>query len=99
MERRAVGTAADGAVEELANQRRVVHAFEFQMSRWLGTAFPKRYYPAIHRPRGKRVSGHLPVTMMMEPDLIMSVRRMLTTLAASVLVGGPPTPARAQGFP
>jgi hypothetical protein len=57
MERRAVGTAADGAVEELANQRRVVHAFEFQMSRWLVTAFPKRYFPAIpigHVARGCR---------------------------------------------
>ena len=58
MERRAVGTAADGAVEELANQRRVAHAFEFQMSRVrFVTAFPKRYFPAIpigHVARGCR---------------------------------------------
>jgi len=45
MERRAVGTAADGAIEELANQRRVVHAFRFQMSRWLGNRLSKRYFP------------------------------------------------------
>jgi NAD(P)-dependent dehydrogenase (short-subunit alcohol dehydrogenase family) len=37
MERRAVGKAADGAVEELANQRRVAHAFEFRMARWRGS--------------------------------------------------------------
>jgi hypothetical protein len=35
--------------------------------------------------------------MMMEPDLIMSVRRMLTALAASVLVCGAAIPAQAQG--
>src|SRR3981081_254335 len=34
------------------------------------------------------MSGHLPVTIMREPDLVMSVRRMLTALAASVLVCG-----------
>src|SRR6266403_3154054 len=60
----------------------------------------KRIFPGYpHRPRGKRVSGHLPVTMMMEPDLIMSVRRMLTALAASVLVCGAAIPAQAQGVP
>jgi len=37
--------------------------------------------------------------MMMEPDLIMSVRRMLTALAASVLVCGAAIPAQAQGVP
>src|ERR1700730_1118357 len=36
MERRAVGKAAVGAVEELANQRRVAGVFEFRMSRWRG---------------------------------------------------------------
>jgi len=35
--------------------------------------------------------------MMMEPDSIMSVRRMLTALAASVLVCGIVIPAQAQG--
>src|SRR5882757_3906542 len=60
----------------------------------------KKIFPGYpHRPRGKRVSGHLPVTMMMEPDLIMSVRRMLTALAASVLVCGAAIPAQAQGVP
>src|SRR6202011_640937 len=34
------------------------------------------------------MSGHLPVTIMREPDLVMSVRRMLTALVVSVLVCG-----------
>jgi hypothetical protein len=42
------------------------------------------------------MSGHLPVTMMREPDLVMSVRRMLIALAASALVGGGAIPAQAQ---
>src|SRR3982074_3784336 len=42
------------------------------------------------------MSGHLPVTIMREPDLVMSVRRMLTALAASVLVFGVTGPAQAQ---
>jgi invasion associated locus B (IalB) protein len=42
------------------------------------------------------LSGHLPVTMMRESDLIMSVRRFLTALAASVLVCGIVIPAQAQ---
>ena len=40
--------------------------------------------------------GHLPVTIMGEPDPIMSVRRMLTALAASVLVCGVTGLAQAQ---
>ena len=49
MERRAVGTTADSAVEELANQWHAAYAFEFQnvaVVRFV-TAFPKRYFPAI----------------------------------------------------
>src|SRR5882757_7747376 len=42
------------------------------------------------------MSGHLPVTMIREPDLVMSVRRMLTALAASVLVCGVTGLAQAQ---
>src|SRR3979490_2813034 len=42
------------------------------------------------------MSGHLPVTIMREPDLVMSVRRMLTALAASVLVCGVTGLAQAQ---
>ena len=51
-------------------------------------------FPCIHQPR--RVPGHLPVTMMRESDLIMSIRRFLTTLVASVLVCGLAMPAQAQ---
>src|SRR6266404_9080825 len=43
------------------------------------------------------ISGHLPVTIMREPDLVMSVRRMLTALVVSVLVCGASNLAQAQG--
>jgi hypothetical protein len=43
--------------------------------------------------------GHLPVTMMREPDFVMSVRRMLTALVASVLVCGAAGLAQAQSAP
>jgi hypothetical protein len=46
-----------------------------------------------------RMSGHLQVTMMGEPDLVMSVRRILTALVASVLVCGVLFPAQAQTVP
>jgi hypothetical protein len=49
--------------------------------------------------RGGAMSGHLQVTMMREPDLVMSVRRMLTALVASVLVCGVLIPAQAQTVP
>jgi hypothetical protein len=42
------------------------------------------------------MSGHLPVTIMREPDLVMSVRRMLTALGASVLMCGVANLAQAQ---
>src|SRR5260370_37800941 len=42
------------------------------------------------------MSGHLPVTIMREPDLVMSVRRMLTALVVSVLVCGVSDLAQAQ---
>src|ERR1700736_2515194 len=42
------------------------------------------------------MSGHLPVTIMREPDLVMSVRRMLTALVVSVLVCGVASLAQAQ---
>jgi hypothetical protein len=45
------------------------------------------------------MSGHLPVTIMKEPDLIMSVPRILTALVASVLVCGGPHLALAQNAP
>jgi Invasion associated locus B (IalB) protein len=42
------------------------------------------------------MSGHLPVTIMGEPDSIMSVRRILTALVMNVLVCGIAIPAQAQ---
>src|ERR1035437_1826525 len=42
------------------------------------------------------MSGHLPVTIMREPDLVMAVRRMLTALGLSVLVCGVAGLAQAQ---
>jgi hypothetical protein len=42
------------------------------------------------------MSGHLQVTMMGEPDLVMSVRRILTVLIANALLGGVVIPAQAQ---
>jgi len=38
--------------------------------------------------RGDTVSGHLPVTILREPDSVMSVRRILTALVAIGVVGG-----------
>src|SRR5216683_4361657 len=40
--------------------------------------------------------SHLPVTIMREPDLVMSVQRMLTALVASVLMCGASNLAQAQ---
>ena len=42
------------------------------------------------------MSGHLPVTIMGEPDFIMSMPRILTALMASVLVSGEAHLAQAQ---
>jgi hypothetical protein len=65
----------------------------------LVTAFPKRHFPAIHRRCDEAMPGHLPVTMMREPALVMSVRQMLTALVASVLVCGVFSLAQAQSAP
>ncbi len=93
-----MGEAADGAIEKLmlsdtGKPRRVSPQRVGSRS---VTAFPKRPFPAIHRPCDAARSGHLPVTMMREPDLVMSVRRMLITLAASALVYGVAIPAQVQ---
>ena len=93
-----MGDAADGAVEKLmlndaGKPRRGVSASAALCPL---TTFPKRLFPAIHRPRDAARSGHLPVTMMREPDLVMSVRRILITLAASALVYGIAIPAQVQ---
>ena len=63
---------------------------------WPLTAFPKRHFPAIHRSCDDAIPGHLPVTMMGEPDLVMSVRQMLTALVTIVLVCGGSSLAQAQ---
>jgi hypothetical protein len=60
------------------------------------TTFPKTRFPAIHPSRIAAMPGHLAVTMMREPDLVMSVRRMLKILAASALVYGVAIPAQVQ---
>jgi len=54
--------------------------------------FPR--YPSAAR--DDAMSGHLPVTIMKEPDLIMSVPRILTALVASVLMCGGAHLAQAQ---
>ena len=93
MERRAVGEAAGGAREELKLPvaREPVDAAAASIP----TAFPSRRFPAIHRPGDDGMSGHLPVTMMGEPDLIM-VRQILTSLVAGVLACGTFGLAQAQ---
>src|SRR5713101_9835860 len=62
------------------------------------TVSPTRHFsaPLIDRPRDDAMSGHLPVTIMKEPDLIMSVPRILTALVASVLMCGGAHLAQAQ---
>ena len=93
-----MGKAADGAVEKLMPNGAGKRATALPEAPALCpvTAFPKRLFPAIHRPATIAMSGHLPVTMMREPDLVMSVRRMLIALAASALVCGVAIPAQAQ---
>jgi hypothetical protein len=93
-----VGNAADGAFERLTLDdagKRATLSPEVPTLNPVAT-FPKRRFPAIHPPRDAVMSGHLPVTMMREPDLVMSVRRMLIALAASALVCVGAIPARAQ---
>jgi hypothetical protein len=46
-----------------------------------------------------RCQSHLPVTIIEEPDLVMFVRRMLTALGLSLLVGGGASLAQAQSAP
>ncbi len=60
------------------------------------TAFPRRHFPAIPPPRDGMMASHLPVTMMREPDLVMSVRLFPTSLMASVLMCGVCSFAQAQ---
>jgi hypothetical protein len=86
MERRAVGDAAGSAVEIVKREA---------VSRFV-TAFPKSHFPAIPRCVTKRCRSHLPVTMIREPDLVMSVRGILTILVAAVLVCGAASLAQAQ---
>src|SRR5712671_2855153 len=56
---------------------------------------PRNCFPNPSRPC-EAMSGHLPVTIMREPDFIMSMPRILTALMASVLVSGGAHLARAQ---
>ena len=68
MDRRAVGEAARGARRK-AEASRVHDAAGCVRLGDPVTAFPKRHFPAIHRRVTMALSGHLPVTMMREPDL------------------------------
>ena len=94
MERRAVAAAAGGTVENramiCAASARVAGLGKTVNGGVNGsvTAFPNKYFPAIHRRRDTLLSGHLQVTMMREPDSVMSVRPIATILAASVLMCG-----------
>jgi hypothetical protein len=98
MDRGAVGESAHGAVEKLTMNRapETPDGERDAPARKPVTAFPKRHFPAIHRWCDDRIPSHLPVTIMGEPDLVMSVRRMLTALGASVLMCGVAIPAQAQ---
>jgi Invasion associated locus B (IalB) protein len=60
-----------------------------------GDCLPKKAFPGYPSTVWLKMSGHLPVTIIGERDF-MSVRRMLTALAASVLVCGVAIPAQAQ---
>ena len=91
-----MGKAAGGAVERLILRFKPRHGVPASVGLCPATTFPKRRFPAIHPPCDAAVSGHLAVTMMREPDLVMSVRRMLITLAAGALVYGVAIPAQVQ---
>src|SRR5258705_4570579 len=56
---------------------------------------PRNCFPDPSAAR-EAMSGHLPVTIMREPDFIMSMPRILTALVASVLVVGETYFAQAQ---
>ena len=92
MERCAVGEAAGGAIERLMNRRQAAHGLECGSE--IGNCLPKKTFPGYPSAGDDAVPGHLPVTMIREPDLIMSVRGMLTALAAGVLVCGGAIPRR-----
>jgi Invasion associated locus B (IalB) protein len=92
-----VGKTADRAIERLiSNEAGKRHAVPQVPALYLVTTFPKTRFPANHRSRDVAMPGHLPVTMMREPDSVMSVRRMLIILGASALVYGVATPAQVQ---
>jgi hypothetical protein len=90
MDRGAVGKPSGGAVKELSG---TICRAGLQNSQLLHKrTFPG--YPSAGRlPRlphanVKEMSGHFPVTMLREPALVMSIRRMLTAALASFLVCG-----------
>jgi hypothetical protein len=60
------------------------------------TDFPNRYFPAIHRARDDESRSHLPVTIMGEPFLVMSLRRILAALAMSAIMCSGASLAQAQ---
>src|SRR6266480_3873179 len=61
-----------------------------------GNCLPKKTFPRYPSAACVAMSGHLPVTIMREPDFIMSMLQILTALVASVLVCGGAHLAQAQ---
>jgi hypothetical protein len=96
MDRGAVGEAAGGAVEELTMDCVARVAELATRGSAVPDCLPKKTFPGYPSPCDKEVSGHLPVTIMREPVLVMSVRRTLTALGIGVLVCGAAIPAQAQ---
>jgi len=57
---------------------------------------PKQLFPGYPSPRDDAMRSHLPVTILREPDLVMSVRLLLTALVASGVMCGACSLAQAQ---
>ena len=101
MERRAVGKAAVGAVEKLNTTSAASVCGgnpEVSLQRLL-TCLPKKRFPGYPSATGQRAIGPSSSHNDEGATLDMSVRQMLTTLAASVLLCGAVIPAQAQGAP
>jgi len=96
MDRRAVGTAAGGAVERLKHAPGVRGRIN-DVSHKTRNCLPKKAFPGYPiGPAPSGTSGHLPVTIMRESESVMSVRGMLAALMASVLMCGVSNLAQAQ---
>ena len=92
MDRSTVGKAAGGTREEL---RLRLMCDRGRDGRDCPDCLPKKGFPGYPPSRDGGMSGHLPVTMMGEPDLIMA-RQILTFLVAAVFACGAFGLAQAQ---